>query len=167
MLIAICSDSHDNLPNIKKFIDFCNTKEIQTILHCGDVTEKDTQTYFKNNFLGKIYFVEGNADISEQDKQKRTNRFQKIKRQPVPFLDLKFENIEIAVCHKKDKAVRLAETDKYHYVFYGHTHKPWQDNLNGTLIVNPGNLAGMFYLASFAVLDTINNEIKLFILNKI
>jgi putative phosphoesterase len=163
-MIAIVADSHDNIPNIEEFFKFCRNNKVDFVIHCGDVTEKETEALFKKEFKDKIVFVPGNADIENQTG--KTNRFQKIKRAPVPFLDLVIDNIPIGACHKKDKAVRLAETEKYHYVFYGHTHKPWEDNLNGTRVVNPGNLAGMFYPASFALLDTTTNNVYLKILYK-
>ncbi len=158
-IIAIVSDSHDNLPNINEFLNYCKNNKIKTIIHCGDVTEDATKQHFEANFEGKIYFVPGNADIDQQ--VSRHNRFQKIKRAPVPFLDIIIDNIPIGACHKKDKAVRLAITDKYHYVFYGHTHKPWQENISGTIVANPGNLANMFYPATFAILDTETNKLVL------
>ncbi len=167
MLFAICSDSHDNLTNISKFLSYCHERKIDTIIHCGDVTEDETKTFFINNFQGKIYFVEGNADISKQQKQKRTNRFQKIKYGPVPFLDLDFDNIKIAACHEKVKAKRLANSGKYHLVFYGHNHKPWQEKINNSNVINPGNLAGMFYRASFAIYDTKDKKLELKLLEKL
>lgn len=161
MKTAICSDSHDNIANIDKFLEYCKSNKIKKIIHCGDVTEDETKKHFEDSFEGEIYFVEGNADMTEQVKQKRTNRFQKIKWQPVPFVEVGLKGMTVAASHKKDKAVRLANSDKYHYVFYGHNHKPWQENILGCIVANPGNLAGMFYRASFAVLDDETNELKL------
>ncbi|NQT49513.1 YfcE family phosphodiesterase [Candidatus Kuenenbacteria bacterium] len=167
MKIAICSDSHDNMPNITKFLSYCKEQEIKTMIHCGDVTEDETKQFFINNFKGKIHFAEGNADIGEQQKQKRTNRFQKIKYGPVPFLDLILDNIKIAACHKKDKAKRLAASKSYNIVFYGHSHKPWLEKIENTHVVNPGNLAGMFHRATFAVYDTVGKKMELKLLEKL
>lgn len=168
MLFAICSDSHDNIVNIASFLNYCKKNKIDSIIHCGDVAEDETKKYFENNFADKIYFVEGNADISsELDKVRRTNRFQTIKRSPIPFLDLEFDNIRIAACHTKVKAARLAEKNIYHLVFYGHNHKPWQEKIGKTYVINPGNLAGMFYRASFAIYDTQLKKLELKILDVI
>jgi len=136
------------------------------MIHCGDITTLETKKYFQENFRGKIYFVEGNADITsiEQEKSietKRTNRFQVIKRAPVPFLELIVDQIQIAVCHKKDKAIRLAKKGFYHFVFFGHTHKPWQEKIDKSFIINPGTLAGMFTPPSFATYNTTTKQLEL------
>lgn len=164
MRIAICSDSHDNMVNIKKFLDYCNKERVELIIHCGDVTEEATKTFFLNNFSKKIEFIEGNADISGQKRIKRTNKFQKIKHAPVPFSELNIDGIKIAACHEKSKAKRLALKNLYDIIFYGHSHKPWKEKINQTYLVNPGNLAGMFYRASFAVYDTLTRKLELKIL---
>lgn len=164
MIIAICSDSHDNMINVEKFLNYCKKNKISEIIHCGDVTENSTKKYFEDNFSGTINFVEGNAEISQQEKIKRTNRFQKIKRTPVPFLELQLDKIKIAVCHTREKAKRLAEKNLYNIVFYGHNHKPWQEKINLTYLINPGNLAGMFYRASFATYDTSTKKLNLILL---
>jgi len=167
MLLAITSDSHDNLVNIKKFTDYCNTHKVALVIHCGDVTEKDTEKFFIKNLKAKIMFVGGNADIVNQEKFKRTNRFQKIKHEPIPFLDLTIDNIKIAACHTREKAKRLALSKKFDIVFYGHNHKPWQEKLERSYLVNPGNLAGLFYRASFATYDTKTKKLNLIILDQL
>jgi len=167
MLIAIVSDSHDNMTNIKKFLQYCQENKIKKIIHCGDVAEKETVDFFINNFHGEIYFVEGNADIESQKKIKKTNRFQKFKKTKIPFIELEFDKIKMAACHTKEKAKQLAAKEIYQIIFYGHNHKPWQEKINKTYLINPGNLAGMFYRASFATYDTLTKELKLMLLEKI
>ena len=167
MRIAITADSHDNLVNIKKFTDFCNTNKVNLVIHCGDVTEKATEKFFIDALKAKIMFIGGNADIVNQEKFKRTNRFQKIKHEPIPFLDLTIDNIKIAACHTRVKAKHLAGKNKYGLIFYGHNHKPWQEKLGRAYLVNPGNLAGLFYRASFATYDTRRRKLELIILDQL
>lgn len=166
-IIAICSDSHDNMPNIEKFLKYCRENKIKTIIHCGDVTTQQTRTFFTENFNGIIYFADGNAEIQQQKPQKRTNKFQKIKRNPVPFVEIPKNNVALAACHQRDKALRLARKNKYDFVFYGHSHKPWKDKINNTTLINPGTLAGMFYRATFATFDTTTNKATLMLLDAI
>ena len=52
-------------------------------------------------------------------------------------------------------------------IFYGHNHKPWEQTMGKTKLVNPGTLAGMFYKASFAVLDLEKSKLELIILERI
>ena len=46
-------------------------------------------------------------------------------------------------------------------LFYGHTHKPWQEESAGTWLVNPGTLGGVYYPATFALYDPLNNTWEL------
>ncbi|PIR94470.1 hypothetical protein COT97_01290 [Candidatus Falkowbacteria bacterium CG10_big_fil_rev_8_21_14_0_10_39_11] len=170
--IAICSDSHDNIPNIDKFLKYCHNNSVEFIIHCGDITTNETKQYFTNNFNGKIYFIEGNADINESTTDlrrinKRTNRFQNIKHDPVPFLEDLIDGIKFAACHKKDKAKRLAEKNLYHFVFYGHSHVPWQEKINNTYLINPGTLAGMFTPPTFAVYNRSKRKLDLIQVNEL
>jgi predicted phosphodiesterase len=52
-------------------------------------------------------------------------------------------------------------------VFYGHDHKPWEEMIGETRIVNPGNLANIFYAPTFAIFDTETGKLELKILSKI
>ncbi|MCX6797241.1 MAG: metallophosphoesterase family protein, partial [Candidatus Doudnabacteria bacterium] len=59
------------------------------------------------------------------------------------------------------------ESQKYDFVFHGHTHKPWQETIGKTIIINPGTLAGLFNKATFAVFDTETKKAQLILLEKI
>jgi len=38
MKIAVVSDTHDNLSNLRKAIDWIKSQNIKLILHCGDIS---------------------------------------------------------------------------------------------------------------------------------
>ena len=63
MKIAIISDTHDNLANFNKAIDFLHKEKIEVMLHCGDICTQDTIDQATKIFKGKIYFVRGNGDF--------------------------------------------------------------------------------------------------------
>ena len=62
MKIAIVSDTHDNMANFNKVIDFLHTEKIGIMLHCGDICNQETIDEAVKSFKGKIYFVRGNGD---------------------------------------------------------------------------------------------------------
>ncbi|MFH0856920.1 MAG: metallophosphoesterase family protein, partial [bacterium] len=68
---------------------------------------------------------------------------------------------KIAFCHFPREAKDLAESGKYDFVFYGHTHKPWEEMVGKCKMLNPGTLAGMFYKATFAVWNVENDRFEL------
>jgi len=165
MKIAIISDSHDNLANLRKAISFIGKEKIKTIIHCGDVTNLDTLKEILSLFEGKIYLALGNADNTEL----RDFSFQKIKNLKIfkDFGELKIDGKKIAFLHSPRKAYFLAKSQKYDIVFYGHLHKVWIKNVGKTKLVNPGELAGMFFKPTFAIYDTKTGKLELKILEKL
>jgi len=166
MKIAIFSDSHDNLPNLKKALNFCEKNKITTIIHCGDLCQLISLiNSWPKKLDAKIHFTYGNADyVDDINQQAKTFKSFKIYGQ---IGEITLENKKIAFTHHSTKAKELGETQKYDYIFYGHDHRPWEQTVGKTKLVNPGTLAGMFYKASFAVLDLEKNKLELIILERI
>jgi len=166
MKIAILSDSHDNLPNLKKALNFCKKNRITTIIHCGDLCQLISLiSSWPEKLDAKVHFTYGNADyVDDINQQVKNFKFFKIYGQ---IGTITLENKKIAFTHHLIKAKELGETQKYDYVFYGHDHKPWEQSIGKTKLVNPGTLAGMFYKATFAILDLEKNKLDLIILERI
>lgn len=161
MKIAIISDVHDNIPNLKKVLDYCSENEIEKIICCGDLASLETLDFLNENFYRENYFVFGNMDNDylkdypfENNEYKKTKIFE-------DFGEAEFENKKIAFVHFPEKARELCNTGKYKFVFYGHTHKPWEETITDCKMLNPGNVAGQFYLATFAVWNTENDKFEL------
>ena len=164
MKIAIISDTHDNLFTLNKALSWINKEKIDTIIHCGDLLRMDTLKKIVDNFKGDIYIVSGDPDDVELKKPKKLGKTVNICGQVGGLL---VENMKIGFTHKPQDARRLAKKGVYNLVFHGHTHKPWEEVVNGCKLVNPGNLAGIYYKATFAVLDTESGDLSLKILEKI
>ncbi len=147
MKLAIISDTHNNEANLKEALEIIKKENIKTIIHCGDVSSFE---FLKQNFSLKTYVSLGNTDVDEFKDYKNIKIFK-------DFGVLK----NIAFCHYPDKAKELAESGKYDFVFYGHTHKPWQETIKNCIMANPGNLAGLYFKPSFAILSDNKLELKL------
>ena len=165
MKIAIISDSHDNMMTVKTFLDYAKENKIDQIIHCGDVTDLETLKYFSENFSGKIYLCDGNAD-QKFFTPKEVEIFSNIELYN-KYGELEIDNLKICFTHYETMGRNYALMQKYDHVFYGHTHKPWQERIGRTLFSNPGTLAGLFYRASFAVWDTKTNKLELKILDRL
>ncbi len=166
MKIVIISDSHDNLPNIEKMLDWVLKNEIQIIIHCGDLAAPSVLVReFQPKFKGQFHFVHGNVADYELN-EKIASEFDNMTCHGNQGF-LKIDGKKIAFCHYPNQADKLAETGKYDLVFYGHDHKPWEKNIGKTKLFNPGTLAGMFNKATFAVYDTKADRAKLILLEKI
>ncbi|MCD4694028.1 YfcE family phosphodiesterase [bacterium] len=165
MRFVIISDIHDNLVNLKKCLDWCIKNNIQETLCCGDVTNKETLDFLIKKFPNPIYLVEGNVEIFKKEE---------IDKYSVEVLKFsgKFNiwNIGgklVGACHEPYLVDKVLEKGSCDIIFYGHTHRPWEEKKQGVRVVNPGTLGGMFSQATFAVYDTDNDKLELKILNNI
>jgi putative phosphoesterase len=152
MRIAVISDTHNNWPNFQKALNWIKKENISLVLHCGDIMSQEIINDAKKNFNGEIKFVKGNADWNLE--------------LPVSQ-EVEFNNKKIVFCHFPNDAKKLSQSGKYDMVFYGHTHRPWDEKVGNTHMINPGELAGQFYKPSFAVYDTSSGGLELKILENI
>lgn len=175
MKLAIISDTHDNIPNIKKVLDYCRENKIEKIIHCGDFSEVETLEFVKENFSGDVFVSFGNMDRGHcADQYFDGKKFWNFK-----FFrnhgEVEIANKKIAFVHFPEYAKKLAESARFDFVFYGHTHKPWTETIvaqaNGNMrkceMLNPGNVSNQIYQPTFAIWDSIQNTFSLIIVNKL
>ncbi|MCX6739817.1 MAG: YfcE family phosphodiesterase [Candidatus Parcubacteria bacterium] len=167
MKMAIVSDSHDNLPNIKKAINYINKQKISVMIHCGDVCAPVILGEFAKLFKGKeIHVAKGNVDGDIEGFKAMARKYPKIiYHGNTGKVDI--DKLSITFCHEPFLAKKMAESQKYDFVFHGHTHKPWQEKVGKTTILNPGTLAGLFNKATFAIFDTETKKAQLILLEQI
>lgn len=166
MKISIISDSHDNIPNFEKFLDWIAKEKINFIIHCGDLAAPAMLSkVIAPKFSGRFHFVHGNVGDPELLEEVAKN-FSNVKiHGEVGEIDV--DGKKIAFTHFPEKALELAKIGAFDLVFYGHAHKPWEEKIGNCRLVNPGTLAGMFYKATFAVYDTITDNLELKILERL
>ncbi len=153
MKFAIVSDTHDNMANFNKIIDFLNTKKITTLLHCGDICNQETIDQATKSFKGQILWVKGNGDYHLHDIE--------------DMIEVDLGGKKVAFIHYPELAKKLAQSGKYDLVFYGHTHKPWEERIDNCRLINPGEVAGQRFKPTFAIYDTKIDELELKILEKL
>ena len=165
MKIAILSDSHDNAPNIEKALEWINQNKIDQIIHCGDLCAPSILAeILAPAFSGPIHLVFGN--VEDRDLMPKVVKdFPNVKHYG-DVGEIEIDKKKIAFVHFPDKAKELARSGKYDFVFYGHTHKPWEEKFNDCRLINPGTLAGLFNKATFAFCDTKTGLFELKILEK-
>ncbi|MCS6789144.1 MAG: YfcE family phosphodiesterase [Patescibacteria group bacterium] len=162
MQIAIISDTHDNYKNLIKALTLINQNKVSALIHCGDVTSLDTLKIIIENFNNPIYLSLGNGDDQQiffnflnKNKNLNLNIFS-------DFGQFNIENIKIGLTHFPD-FIKNHLINNFDFIFYGHTHKPWEEKINNTIVLNPGNIAGILYRPSFAILDIKSLKRKLVI----
>lgn len=169
MKLAIISDSHDNIPNIEKFLGWSLENKVETIIHCGDIAAPGMIKELFGPAGFNFHCVFGNVADRELTPQiceqfSNCHCYGDEGSLTIPA-EVGSQSTTIAFCHFPEEAKKLAETKKYSLIFYGHTHKPWMETLpNGCQLINPGTLGGIFQKATFAVFDTETNKLELKVL---
>jgi phosphoesterase, MJ0936 family len=159
MKIAIISDIHDHLPNLKKCLSWCAENKIAKIICAGDVTNTETLQTLSESFSGEIFLIRGNGELFPEEEIASYKNIIYGGR----FAIFSIADKNVGVCHEPFFIPDLLKKEKPDIIFYGHTHKPWIEIKNGIQIVNPGTLGGIFTPATFAIWDTakIEPELKL------
>jgi uncharacterized protein len=171
MLIAIISDVHNNTVNLEKVLAYCKEKEIAIIICCGDLASNETLDFMNDNFTGQIHYTFGNMDNDQLRNFKFTDEYKNTILYK-EFGETVIDGKRIAFVHFPEDAGELARSGKYDFVFYGHTHKPWEESISipatgsspawTAKMINPGNVAGDIYAPTFAVWDTKDDKFSLY-----
>ena len=150
MKIGLISDTHDNLPLIRKAVQFFNKNKVDLVLHAGDYVAPFSLAPLRNlnvDWQG----VFGNNDGDKKLLAEKSSN--KIKEPPL-FLEL--NSRKIAVVHD----FRKLGAD---VIVFGHTHKPHIEKTGNILLVNPGE-AGSWLSgrSSVAILNVDNLSANIF-----
>lgn len=149
MLIAVISDTHDHMENIRKILEILKAKGVEAIIHAGDFISPFTWRVFKN-FEGEFYGVFGNNDGDRVLLKKMYgDRIQKAIR------TIEVAGKKIAIMHEPQVIEELALSEKFDLIIYGHMHEVDIRRVGKTLILNPGEACGWLYgKSTFVILDT-------------
>lgn len=166
MQVAIFSDSHDNLPNLKKFLQWVQENKIEQLIFCGDLCAPSILAeVITPKFKGDIHMVFGNVTDRDLLPQVAAN-FPQVHHYG-DLAEFEIAGKKVAVVHYPYRAQQLVKQGKYDVVFYGHNHRPWQEKIGQTILLNPGTLAGLFSKATFAVWEIEENKFTLKLLERL
>jgi len=160
MKIAIIADTHDNLANLDRFFEAIAKREIEGLLHCGDVANIETLTYLTEHFSGEIKLACGNAEINREEFFDLAKQVKNL----TVFDELgewEIDGHRLAFIHKPDQTGELAETGRYDFIFHGHTHQPWIKQIGSVLIANPGALTGGTVAPTYTLFDSVTGRLEL------
>lgn len=155
MLIAVISDTHDNIFRLKRAIEKINNKNINIVFHCGDIGVETIKILQKEKFT--VYAVCGNSDDYNILKNIINNSNIKLFEDAGESI---IDGINIAITHYPDLARLLASSKKYNVIFYGHTHKKKIEEVYNTQLINPGDIEGRNKNPSFLIYNTTNKNFE-------
>lgn len=158
MLVAVISDSHDDVASMRLAAAKVKSLGAKLIIHLGDIISPFTLRELSQSGA-KVEAVFGNNDGEfEMLSDVARSLGGRIGRWP-RVLDI--DGRRILIMHGQgpadstvELAHALAESGRYDGVLYGHTHQQELTYERGVLILNPGPLASFLGGPSMALLDT-------------
>lgn len=138
MLIGLISDTHENMPLLKKAVEYFNSCGVSLVLHAGDIISPICARELKN-LKAKMIGVFGNNDGEKNLWKERIKNWGEIHEN---FYETVIENQKLLLIHEPFLMDALAASQKYDVIVYGHTHQVDERSAGKTLIVNPGECGG-------------------------
>jgi len=167
MKIAILSDIHDHVWNLKKALHTEALQETEALLFCGDLCAPFVIHLLGEGYAKPIHLVLGNNDGDVAAIIRNVAQY--------PHMQLHGEYYRgelgektIAMNHYPDKARELAEAGIYNIVCYGHNHTLNEEKAGPALLLNPGPIMGYHggrredVPATFMVLHTENMQTEVY-----
>ncbi len=153
MRIGVVSDTHDNTRNVARIVEVLRAARVERVIHTGDITRADTLRVLAALEV-PLFGVYGNNDV-ERDRLGAAAADLGIHLVEPP-LELHWSGRRITVVHDRHahRALPLYGRD---VLLHGHDHRYALERVNGTLVFNPGECAGLLEgLNSVGVLDLVD-----------
>ncbi len=139
MKIVILSDIHDNVWKLAALLQ--NITNADAMICCGDLCSPFIVPQLAAGFAGPIHIVFGNNDGDLFRITQNAARFDHVHLHG-EFLEIELGGKRFAVNHYDHIARRLAASDTYDVVCYGHNHIYQVERVGKTLTINPGPVMG-------------------------
>lgn len=165
--VAVISDIHDNLANLHKVIKYIKDKEIEYLICTGDCQTMDVWEALDKLDITS-YGVLGNGDghILNEDKIKKYFKNMTV----FPLVgNFEIEGKKFIISHYISILKEIIDKgqNKFDIGLYGHTHKPWEEYYKNTKLLNSGNVANIYYVPTFAVINLENLNPQLIFINQL
>lgn len=154
MIIGLISDTHDNLPYIKKALRRLKEEQVKLVLHAGDYISPFTAKPYTELDVPLIGVFGNNCAETETLRKVYSDIGGDIRGY---FTEVEVGSIKIALLHGH----RKQDTDKaysgdYDVIVLGHSHRASINNDNDILVINPGEVCG--YISGTNSLGFLNTE---------
>jgi len=155
--ISLLSDSHDNIVNIKKVVKISNDRECSHIFHLGDIVSPLSAKAL-SGFKGELEVVFGNCDGDKIELQKTINNSGgSISKPP---LKLVLNKKIFILMHEPFLLEEIIMSKEPDFIFFGHTHENYFRREEKTVIINPGETAGIKNKPTFYILDIFREKFE-------
>lgn len=153
MLVAVMSDSHDNIWNLRKALEIVNNRQAEFLIHCGDFI---APFMLKELDLAGIpvHGVFGNNDGDQYTLTKMA--FSMLNNITLHGLSgqVDIEGFTIGFTHYAEMGYGLVAAGDCRLVCFGHTHAHEIKRAGSVTLLNPGEIMGKEGSPGFCFVDT-------------
>ena len=118
MKIGVFSDSHDNVPMVKKAVELFNSEGVELVIHAGDFIAPFVVAAMAD-LKCRVVGVFGNND---GERIGLSARFEEVGEVHPNLASVEVGGRKIAAMHYPELAEPIAKSGEYDIVIYGHTH---------------------------------------------
>ncbi len=156
MVLGVMSDTHDHLDNTRRALELFKSRQVDVVVHCGDIVAPFTMDLLNRAELEWIGVL-GNNDGEVEILIKRSDG--RLSKEPK---EIELGGKRILIKHYHHFVEEIAKSGSYQLILFGHTHQPRIEKMGNTLIVNPGECCGWVTgRATVALVDTDSMEAEL------
>lgn len=142
MKIGVVTDTHENVPGIKRAVDFFNSSGVELVLHAGDIISPIMTDHFKKLKV-KMLGVFGNNDGEKNLWRIRSAEFPNGLELRERYAEVDADGARILVIHEPYLLDSIVAGGKYDFVIYGHTHQTDLRREGRTVVLNCGETSGI------------------------
>lgn len=140
MKIGLTGDTHNNLKNVAKICDIFNSKNLDFVIHTGDISlPKTLKSFDLLNFPLKGVF--GNNDQDEKEDLLKVCKEKGFLFKEILEIKISDENFLFVIHDPNDIEDRFYKPGNI--IVHGHTHRFRNEIVKETYIFNPGECAGI------------------------
>jgi hypothetical protein len=165
MRIAIMSDTHDQIPHVRRAVEMIRAAGCDMIIHCGDFVAPFMLKELEAAGI-PVHGVFGNNDGDQYLLTKHSlTLYQNITLHGF-FGQVEAGGRRIAIIHDGTLADDIAAGGRFDVVCFGHFHVYMHKRIGDTLVINPGEMLGKDDVPGFCIVDTETMEPQRMTLDK-
>lgn len=152
MILAVCSDVHDNIWALEKAMP--RLAQAEAVIFCGDFCAPFTLVQLGEGTAGRpVHVVWGNNDGDRWLLTRNAAAHGHLTLHG-EFAFMELGGLRVAATHYPEIAEGLVRSGRYDLVCCGHDHTARQEQVESCTLLNPGEIMGRFGRSTFAYFDT-------------
>ena len=159
MLVAIMSDSHDNIWNLRKALDIVKDRQAGLIVHCGDFIAPFMLKELDDTGI-PVHGVFGNNDGDQYTLTKMSLTMLNHIQLYGLVGQVNVGGFTIGFTHYAQMGDGLVSAGDCHLICFGHSHQHEVRQIGNTTLLNPGEVMGKDGFPGFCFLESDSGKIE-------